>query len=64
MALWNVTGLPSLAVPIGFGTDGLPIGMQIAGAPFTDETCLAVGATYQTATNHHLRSPQHEGSNA
>lgn len=57
MALWNVTGLPSLAVPIGLGLGGLPIGMQIAGAPFTDETCLAVGATYQTASDHHLRSP-------
>ena len=63
MALWNVTGLPALAVPIGFGDDGLPIGMQIAGAPFADESCLAVGATYQTATDHHLRSPQHEGRN-
>src|SRR6185436_14686474 len=27
MALWNVTGLPSVAVPVGFGDDGLPIGM-------------------------------------
>ena len=63
MALWNVTGLPSLAVPIGFGADSLPIGMQIAAAPFSDERCLAVGATFQTATDHHLRSPQDEGHN-
>ena len=63
MALWNVTGLPSLAVPIGFGSDGLPIGMQIAGAPFADEVCLAVGTTYQATTDHHLRSPHREGSN-
>jgi len=37
--------------------------MQIAGAPFADESCLAVGATYQAATDHHIRSPQHEGRN-
>jgi aspartyl-tRNA(Asn)/glutamyl-tRNA(Gln) amidotransferase subunit A len=50
MALWNVTGLPSAAVPIGFGDGGLPIGMQVAGPPNADETCLAVAATFEQAT--------------
>jgi len=57
MALWNVTGLPAVAVPIGFGDDGLPIAMQVAGAAFADERCLAVAAAYQGATNHHHRCP-------
>jgi aspartyl-tRNA(Asn)/glutamyl-tRNA(Gln) amidotransferase subunit A len=50
MALWNLTGLPSVAVPIGVGADGLPVGMQVAGAPFADEACLAVAAIYRAAT--------------
>ena len=49
MALWNVTGLPAVAVPIGFGDAGLPIGMQVAGAAFADERCLAVAAAFQAA---------------
>jgi aspartyl-tRNA(Asn)/glutamyl-tRNA(Gln) amidotransferase subunit A len=57
MALWNVTGLPSVAVPIGFGDDGLPIGMQVAGPAFADETCLALAAAFQGATDHHHRCP-------
>ena len=57
MALWNVTGLPSVAVPIGFGDDGLPIGMQVAGPAFADERCLAVAAAYQTVTDHQRRPP-------
>jgi aspartyl-tRNA(Asn)/glutamyl-tRNA(Gln) amidotransferase subunit A len=60
MALWNVTGLPSLNVPIGLGGGAtpLPIGMQIVGAPFGDELCLAIGQAFQSATDHHrLRPP-------
>ncbi len=62
MALWNVTGLPSVAVPIGFGDDGLPIGMQVAGAAFADERCLAVAAAFQGATDHHHRRPRRRGA--
>lgn len=47
MAIWNVIGFPSVALPIGFGTDGLPIGMQVVGPPHSDETCLAIAATIE-----------------
>jgi aspartyl-tRNA(Asn)/glutamyl-tRNA(Gln) amidotransferase subunit A len=57
VALWNLTGLPALSVPIGFGADGLPIGMQVVGPPWRDEGCLAVGAAFQAATGHHLCAP-------
>jgi aspartyl-tRNA(Asn)/glutamyl-tRNA(Gln) amidotransferase subunit A len=53
MAVWNVTGLPSLAVPTGFAA-GLPAGMQIVGRPHDDERCLALGVAYQQITDHHL----------
>ncbi|MCU1390291.1 MAG: putative amidase, partial [Ilumatobacteraceae bacterium] len=57
MAMWNVTGLPSVSVPIGLGTDGLPIGMQIVGRPMEDEHCLDIAAAYQRATDHHRLHP-------
>jgi aspartyl-tRNA(Asn)/glutamyl-tRNA(Gln) amidotransferase subunit A len=57
MALWNVTGLPSVAVPSGCDDAGLPVGIQIVGAPHTDERCLTVAAAFQAATAHHLSSP-------
>jgi aspartyl-tRNA(Asn)/glutamyl-tRNA(Gln) amidotransferase subunit A len=61
MAIWNVTGLPSISVPIGFVADlpgPLPAGMQIAGWAGTDETLIAVAAAYQAATAHHLLPPR------
>jgi aspartyl-tRNA(Asn)/glutamyl-tRNA(Gln) amidotransferase subunit A len=39
----NLTGLPALSVPIGFGSTGLPLGMQIHGRPFDEATVLRVG---------------------
>ncbi len=56
-ALWNVTGLPALAVPAGFGTDGLPIGIQFVGLPHHDEALLAIAASFQRVTDHHLQRP-------
>lgn len=59
MAIWNVTGLPALSVPIGFA-GGLPVGMQIVGRPGTDETLIAVAAAFQAATTHHHTSPSRQ----
>jgi len=53
----NLAGIPGLSVPCGFDRSGLPIGLQILGAPFTEERLLQVGAAYQRATDWHLRSP-------
>jgi aspartyl-tRNA(Asn)/glutamyl-tRNA(Gln) amidotransferase subunit A len=39
----NITGLPSLAVPAGFTSDGLPLGVQIIGKPFAEPEILQVG---------------------
>lgn len=57
VALWNVTGLPAVTVPIGFNRCGLPLGMQLAGVPFSDERLLALAATYQAASEHHRAVP-------
>ena len=41
LTAWNVTGQPVLALPNGFGRNGLPLGMQILGRPFGEETICA-----------------------
>lgn len=46
---FNVTGNPALALPIGFASDGLPLGMQIVGKPFDEPTVLRIGAAYEAA---------------
>lgn len=53
--LANLTGQPALAVPIGFGVNDLPLGMQILGRPFEDATVLKIGHAFQQATAWHLR---------
>jgi aspartyl-tRNA(Asn)/glutamyl-tRNA(Gln) amidotransferase subunit A len=55
--MWNLIGLPALALPCGFSTTGLPLSMQIVGKPFDEATVLRVGDTYQRAVDWHLRVP-------
>ena len=58
LTAWNVTGQPVLALPNGFGRNGLPLGMQILGRPFGEETILRVGHAYEHATEWHARHPR------
>ena len=53
----NLAGLCGLSVPCGFDESGLPIGLQLLGAPFTEERVLRLGQAYQQATDWHRRSP-------
>ncbi|MEX2523830.1 MAG: amidase [Gammaproteobacteria bacterium] len=46
---FNMTMQPALSVPCGFSEDGLPIGLQIVGRRFDDETVLRAGHAYQEA---------------
>ncbi|HYB44307.1 MAG TPA: amidase [Candidatus Methylomirabilis sp.] len=57
LTVWNVTGQPALALPNGFGRSGLPVGMQIVGRPFGEETVLRIGHAYERATEWHTRRP-------
>ncbi len=43
----NVTGVPSLSVPVGHDTAGLPIGMQLLGRPLGEAALLRVGHAYE-----------------
>jgi aspartyl-tRNA(Asn)/glutamyl-tRNA(Gln) amidotransferase subunit A len=57
LTAWNVTGQPVLALPNGFGRNGLPLGMQVLGRPFGEPTILRIGHAYERATEWHRRRP-------
>ena len=54
----NLAGLPAIFFPCGFGTDGLPVGLQIVGPPFSEALLVAIVAAYQRETGHHLKRPR------
>ncbi len=47
----NVAGLPGISVPCGVDSKGMPIGMQLIGDKFQEETILNAAYTYEQATN-------------
>ena len=55
---FNTLGLPALAVPCGFSSDGRPLALQIVGRAFDEATTLRLGHAYQRATTWHLEGPR------
>ncbi|MFA6303400.1 MAG: Asp-tRNA(Asn)/Glu-tRNA(Gln) amidotransferase subunit GatA [Legionella sp.] len=53
----NLAGLPALSIPAGFDK-GLPVGMQLIGAHFSESRLLSSAHLYQQHTNWHTASPQ------
>jgi aspartyl-tRNA(Asn)/glutamyl-tRNA(Gln) amidotransferase subunit A len=54
---FNVYGLPSISVNCGFAKSGLPIGMQITGAPGADGMVLCLAHAYQSHSDWHKKRP-------
>jgi len=50
----NIAGIPAISIPAGFA-DNLPIGIQIMGKPFSEETLLHIAFAYEQATDWHKR---------
>ncbi len=57
----NLAGIPGLSLPCGMTKGGLPVGMQILGGHFDEETVLRAAYSYEQATDWHTRKPGLEG---
>lgn len=54
----NMAGIPALSQCCGFDPSGLPIGMQLMGPAFGEETLLKIAHAYESATDWHTRTAQ------
>jgi aspartyl-tRNA(Asn)/glutamyl-tRNA(Gln) amidotransferase subunit A len=57
IAAGNLTGVPAVCVPNGFGPHGLPTSLQFLGRAFSEPTLLAIADRYQQATDWHTHRP-------
>jgi aspartyl-tRNA(Asn)/glutamyl-tRNA(Gln) amidotransferase subunit A len=55
--LQNLCGLPSLTVPVGTDVDGLPVGIQLTGGPWSEPHLLSIGAALEAAGTFTVRTP-------
>jgi aspartyl-tRNA(Asn)/glutamyl-tRNA(Gln) amidotransferase subunit A len=55
---FDAFGLPTITVPCGFSAAGLPIGLQITGAPFAESTVLALAHAYERENSVAHAAPQ------
>jgi len=55
---FDVYGIPTISIPCGFTAEGLPIGLQIVGAPWAEPKVLALAHAYEHATEWHTRRPR------
>jgi len=56
-APFDMSGHPTLTLPGGVTSDGVPVGFQIVGRAFDEAGVLAAGHAYQQATDWHLKRP-------
>jgi aspartyl-tRNA(Asn)/glutamyl-tRNA(Gln) amidotransferase subunit A len=55
---FNILGLPSISLPCGFTRGGLPIGLQISGAPWAEGNVLRLAHAYEQQTDWHKKRPE------
>jgi aspartyl-tRNA(Asn)/glutamyl-tRNA(Gln) amidotransferase subunit A len=56
-APFNLTGGPAISIPCGFSSEGLPIGLQLAGPDWDESLVLRAAHAYQEATDWHEQRP-------
>lgn len=52
-----VTGLPSFVVPMGFTPDGLPVGLEILGRPWSEPTLIKLASGFEAVTKNRRLPP-------
>jgi aspartyl-tRNA(Asn)/glutamyl-tRNA(Gln) amidotransferase subunit A len=57
----SLAGLPGMSIPVGFGAQGRPVGLQLVGNYYHEARLLALADWYQRATDWHQRQPAKEG---
>jgi amidase len=57
-APWNLAGSPTITVPCGVASDGVPLALQLVARPFEEELLLRAGHAYESATEWHRRHPR------
>ncbi|MGA6984931.1 MAG: amidase [Terriglobales bacterium] len=55
---FNVWGIPTISIPCGFTKDGMPIGLQLAAAPWRGIVLLQAAQAYEQATEWHKERPE------
>ena len=55
--LFNLASCPAMSVPCGFDDNGMPVGLQIGGKPYSEETLFRIGHAYEQATEWHTTRP-------
>ncbi|VAX27528.1 Aspartyl-tRNA(Asn) amidotransferase subunit A @ Glutamyl-tRNA(Gln) amidotransferase subunit A [hydrothermal vent metagenome] len=53
----NLAGVPALSSPCGYTSEGLPVGLQVIGKHFDEETVLKVSYAYEQSTGWHTKRP-------
>ncbi|WP_427018953.1 amidase family protein [Pseudarthrobacter sp. P1] len=55
--VWNATGFPAVALPMGFDGNAMPLSLQLVGRPNADGRLLELADVFQQATDWHLLKP-------
>ena len=56
-APFSMTGVPTLSVPSGFSSDGLPLSLQFVGSRLNEEIICRVGHAFEQSTIWHTKHP-------
>ena len=54
---FNLLAMPTISIPCGFTDFGMPVGLQLSGAPWQELQLLQIAHAYERATNWNTRRP-------
>lgn len=55
---WALAAVPTLALPAGFSSAGLPVSVQLAAPEFCEKLLFRAGFAFQSVTSHHSATPE------